>query len=81
MKQQEEIMLSLTDLFNKMDQLRKPQMVEKFKGYSFWKSPALSSLPSLITQMSHGWQKSYMSLEEQLVKQQKTPPKTRHYNI
>ena len=35
MKQQEEIMLSITDLFNKMDQLRKPQMVEKFKGYSF----------------------------------------------
>lgn len=35
MKQQEEIMLSLTDLFNKMDQLRKPQMVENFKGYSF----------------------------------------------
>lgn len=54
MKQQEEIMLSLTDLFNKMDQLRKPQMVEKFKGYSFWKLPALSSSPSLITPMSHG---------------------------
>ncbi|EKF52073.1 MarR family transcriptional regulator [Lactococcus garvieae] len=35
MKEQEEIMLSLTDLFNKMDQLRKPQMVEKFQGYSF----------------------------------------------
>lgn len=35
MKQQEEIMLSLTDIFNKIEQLRKPQMIKKFKGYSF----------------------------------------------
>ena len=49
MKQQEEIMLSLTDLFNKMDQLRKPQMVEKFKGYSFFEIACIE----FIAQLDH----------------------------
>lgn len=49
MKQQEEIMLSLTDLFNKMDQLRKPQMVEKFKGYSFLEIACIE----FIAQLDH----------------------------